>query len=457
MYRRQILKSAASLPLIALGAELPQIASALSTIKHSLTAQIGPAQITDMRADQAWSYGQTFLDGQPLRMPLGQDVQIETINGLSEATSIHWHGLRVPPEMDGSNPMMEGSGTHLIAPGEQRIYAFTPKDPGLYWFHAHNQSWSQVGRGLYDALLVDHGQQLELDDHILLLDDWPTRWDRLQFSQLGNVHDWSHAGHVGNVATVNAKSIETIQFQRGKLVRLRFLNTATARVFTPQISFALNAQAYAVALDGYDIAPRPLSGDWFALGPGQRTDLIVDTQNLPNSAQLDLSGGPKLRFEEIETSAQQSLNLEDALAAISAYQPMELMPGRPHQTRDLVMAGGAMGGMPMMGDGQFWVFGRPGQQAGAPLFSGRVGETVQLNLRNDTRFVHTIHWHGQHALVAQSSRLLEQQPALRDGVTLAPGETSRVQFRLAERGQWLLHCHMLGHQAAGMSTYFEIV
>ncbi len=455
MNRRQLLKSAASLPLLAVGAGLPQVASALSTVEYSLAAQVGPAQIANMRTDQAWSYGQNFLNGQPLRVPLGQDVQIAATNALSEATSIHWHGLRVPPEMDGSNPMMEGSGAHLIAPGGQRAYAFTPRDPGLYWFHAHNRSWNQVGRGLYGPLLVENGQEPELDNRILLLDDWPSRWGGLQFSQLGNAHDWSHAGHVGNFATVNAKELETIHFQKGKPLRLRFLNTATARVFTPQISPAPEVQAYAAALDGYDIAPRPISGDWFALGPGQRTDLILDTRNLSDGAQLDLSGGPKLRFEEVE-SGNQGPNLSDALMAISAYQPMELIPERPTQTRDLVMAGGAMGGMRMMGDGQFWAFGAPGQRSGAPLFSGRLGETVQLNLRNDTRFVHTIHWHGQHALVTQSSRLLEQQPALRDGVTLAPGETSVVQFRLAEPGQWLLHCHMLGHQASGMSTYFEI-
>lgn len=456
MNRRQLLKSAASLPLFAIGAGLPQVASALLTIEHSLAAQVGPAQIADMSTDQAWSYGQNFLSGQPLRLPLGQDVQITATNALSEATSIHWHGLRVPPEMDGSNPMVGGSGAHLIAPGGQRTYAFTPKDPGFYWFHAHNRSWNQVGRGLYGALLVENSQEPELDDHIFLLDDWPTRWGGLQFSQLGNAHDWSHAGHVGQLATVNAKSNETIQFQRGKPLRLRFLNTATARVFTPQITPAPDVQTYAVALDGYDIEPRPISGDWFALGPGQRTDLILDTQNLVDGAQLDLSGGPILRFEEVE-SGTRSLNIGDALAAISAYQPIELMPARPTQTRDLVMAGGAMGGMRMMGDGQFWAFGAPGQRSGAPLFAGRLGETIQLNLRNDTRFVHTIHWHGQHAVVTQSSRLLEQAPAFRDGVTLAPGETSVVQFRLAEPGQWLLHCHMLGHQASGMSTYFEIV
>ena len=148
MNRRQLLKSAASLPLFAIGAGLPQVASALLTIEHSLAAQVGPAQIADMSTDQAWSYGQNFLSGQPLRLPLGQDVQITATNALSEATSIHWHGLRVPPEMDGSNPMVGGSGAHLIAPGGQRTYAFTPKDPGFYWFHAHNRSWNQVGRGL---------------------------------------------------------------------------------------------------------------------------------------------------------------------------------------------------------------------------------------------------------------------------------------------------------------------
>lgn len=456
MNRRQLLKSAASLPLIAWGVGMPQMASAFSTVEYSLGAHVGAAHIANMRTDQAWSYGQTFLNGQPLRVLRGQETQIRARNALGEATSLHWHGLRVPPEMDGSSPIVDGSDAHLIAPGGQRTYAFTPKDPGLFWFHAHNRSWNQVGRGLYGALLVENGQEPELDDHILLLDDWPTRRGKLEFTQLGKAHDWSHAGHIGNVVTVNAKEQETIPFQRGRPIRLRFLNAATARVFTPQISPAVDVQAYAVALDGYDVAPRSIRDDWFVLGPGQRTDVILDTQNLRNGAQLDLSGGPLLRFEDVD-SGSHGINLTDALAGISAYQPEELMPEHPGRIQDLVMAGGAMGDMRMVGAGQFWAFGAAGQRAGAPLFSGKVGETVQLNLRNDTRFVHTLHWHGQHAFVIQSNRLLEQAPALRDSLTLAPGETSVVQFRLAEPGQWLLHCHMLGHQASGMSTYFEIV
>ena len=104
---------------------------------------------------------------------------------------------------------------------------------------------------------------------------------------------------------------------------------------------------YPPPIDGYDIEPQIISENWFALGPGQRTDILFDTSNLSNGAQLDLSGGPTLRFEEIGQMPT-AIPLADVLADHVAYMPQELMPERPDQTHELLMAGGAMGGMGMM-------------------------------------------------------------------------------------------------------------
>src|SRR5437762_3479524 len=82
---------------------------------------------------------------------------------LTEETTVHWHGIRLPNAMDG----VPGLTQRPIAPGESFIYEFTPPDAGTFWYHPHADSLKQLGRGLAGALIIDEAEPVPVDRDIL--------------------------------------------------------------------------------------------------------------------------------------------------------------------------------------------------------------------------------------------------------------------------------------------------
>src|SRR5581483_8505275 len=76
-----------------------------------------------------------------------------------ETTTVHWHGIRLPHAMDGVPGLIQKP----IAPGDRFDFAFTPPDAGTFWYHAHDDSLVQMGRGLAGALLVDETEPPTVD------------------------------------------------------------------------------------------------------------------------------------------------------------------------------------------------------------------------------------------------------------------------------------------------------
>ena len=77
-------------------------------------------------------------------------------------------------------------------------------------------------------------------------------------------------------------------------------------------------------------------------------------------------------------------------------------------------------------------------------------------MRNDTRWPHAIHQHGHHVREISRNGAPVPQEAWRDTVLLDPNERVEVAFVADNPGKWMLHCHMLEHQAAGMTTWFQV-
>ena len=106
--------------------------------------------------------------------------------------------------------------------------------------------------------------------------------------------------------------------------------------------------------------------------------------------------------------------------------------------------------------GKVWAFNGVVGMTDTPLFSARQGATVRVNMINDTRWPHAMHFHGHHVQVLSRSRY-ERAGDWRDTVLLDVDERLDVAFVADNPGRWMLHCHMLEHQAAGMATWFEVV
>lgn len=109
------------------------------------------------------------VPGPLLRFREGQDVTLRVTNALREDTSIHWHGLILPADMDG----VPGVSFAGIKPGETFTYRFAVKQNGTYWYHSHSGFQEQLG--LFGPLIIDPAEPdpFSFDrEHVVMLSDW---------------------------------------------------------------------------------------------------------------------------------------------------------------------------------------------------------------------------------------------------------------------------------------------
>ena len=215
-----------------------------------------------------WGYDGR-VPGPTIRVRQGERVVRRFVNGLSEPSTVHWHGIRIENAMDGAPELTQP----LVQSGAEFLYDFEPPDAGTWWYHSHHRAFEQMARGLYGALVVEERNPPEVDrDELLILDDWRLAEDASLHASFGALHDWAHAGRIGNWITVNGDAAWSREASRHERLRLRVLNAANARIF----SLALKGlEGWVVALDGQPL-PAPEAVAPFVLAPGQRVDLVVD-------------------------------------------------------------------------------------------------------------------------------------------------------------------------------------
>lgn len=445
----------------AVAATLPTIArSETAPILHARegNARLAPAEYPET---QIWGYDGS-VPGPTLRARQGERVARVFRNDLPQASSVHWHGIRIENSMDGVAGMTQAA----VEPGDDFLYDFALPDAGTYWYHPHNRTYEQMARGLYGALIVDETEltpDVDLDE-VLLLDDWRLT-DQAQIAGgFGNMHDWSHGGRIGNWITVNGDGGWSRTVPRHSRMRLRLVNTANARIFALE---AQGLEGWVVALDGMPLdTPQPLAR--LTLAPAQRADLIVDvTAEIGKEAFLvsyERDGGYAIAAFPVEGLARNvRLLTPDALPPnpVPALGPLDTAA-----RAELRMEGGAMGGLrgAMMGGrvmgmremaaaGKVWAFNGMADMSDTPLLEAGLDETVRITMTNDTAWPHGMHLHGHHfrQIAADGSA-----GPLRDTVLLNRGETVEIAFVADNPGDWLLHCHMLEHSAGGMMTWLRV-
>ena len=255
-------------------------AGAAAIPQHRLAARSGRTPLVGAPYPETavWSYNGT-VPGPEIRVRQGERLRITVENQLAEETTVHWHGLRVPNAMDGVPHLTQPP----IAPGEAFVYEFEVPDAGTYWYHPHQRSFEQVGRGLYGPLIVEEREPIQVDrDVTWVLDDWRLLQDAQISDDFGNFMDSSHNGRVGNTVTVNGRILESFPVRAGERVRLRLINAANARIFGLEFQ---DHRPQVIALDGQPVEPHAPPGGRMVLGPAMRADLVID-----------MSGDPGTRF-----------------------------------------------------------------------------------------------------------------------------------------------------------------
>ncbi|WP_164662125.1 multicopper oxidase family protein [Tropicibacter sp. Alg240-R139] len=383
--------------------------------------------------------------GPVLRARQGEVLDIRFQNQISEGSAVHWHGLRIDNAMDG----VPGMTQDVVEAGGEFEYSFRAPDAGTFWYHSHSRSWEQVAKGLYGPLIVKELTLPDVDhDLIVMIDDWRMIEDGTLADGFENMHDQAHQGRLGNFARALVEPVT--QVRRGDRARLRLINVATDRIFPVELE---GVEGKVVALDGMPLVdPQELSG--LILAPAQRADIIADvTSAAPISFVFPTRDGPYLLGEIPVEGA----NTTRQPSEISALTPNEIAtPDTDNAVSlTLTMEGGAMSRRMMQGmmGGDIWTFNGQSGLTNTPLHRFERGQTARIHLKNDTRFPHGIHLHGHHFFEVEADGNLS---AFRDTTLVDAGEARDILCVFDNPGRWLLHCHMLGHQAAGMKTWVEV-
>jgi len=179
-----------------------------------------------------WSYN-GFIPGPTLEAKVGDTLIVHLCNDLPDPTTIHWHGVDLPANMDGSN-----ISQLLVPPGGTFRYEFKLTHAGTFWYHPHVQTYSQVEKGLYGVLVVRdplEDAQLGLPDseHILVVDDvLMDENNQIQEPFLGDrlaVALQHLDGREGNVMLLNGVNEPALTFARDRPHRIRLVNAANSR------------------------------------------------------------------------------------------------------------------------------------------------------------------------------------------------------------------------------------
>jgi len=442
--------------------------------------------------------------GPIIRVRRGQKIRIHFKNDLSEPTIIHWHGLHVPPEMD-------GQPRHVISGGQSLVYDLEIRNhAGTYWYHPHpdRHTGPQVYGGLAGLFMVadDEEDALnlpggEFDVPLVIQDRSFNAANQLLYLTGGMMNMMtSMTGFLGERILVNGRPDFSLSVAAHPY-RLRLLNGSNSRVY--KLAWDDGTPVTVIATDG-GLLEKPAQRNYVTLGPAERVELWADFSNRPVGSEVRLkslefsgaesgmmgmrggmagggmmgSGGmmqggstplsngaefPILRVK-IDRNASNKVSLPDRLRTIQRYR-LEDAANRlmPRQFQ-----------IGMQGMMTWSINGRTFEMNGVTK-----DETVSLNTLEVWEFVnrtdgmaqmtHPMHIHGLQFQVLERQIAPENRTAWetvrlgyvdegwKDTVLLWPGERIKLLMRFEDyRGMYMYHCHNLEHEDQGLMRNYLV-
>lgn len=218
-------------------------------------------------AVEAYAYNRQ-VPGPRLQLTEGEHVRINFHNALPESTTVHWHGLIVPNEMDGPAKVTQDP----VPPGGSYTYEFDVAQSGTYFYHSHDHPDRQQALGLYGALLIspkDPSTEAKADiDYTIQLQEWLKREWRTYPAMLME-------GALPNYFTINGKaypSTDTVPMKVGQTIKIRFIGTNNNFVHPMHVH---GGPFQVVAVDGVTLNDSAkYQADTVNVGPGQRYDVV---------------------------------------------------------------------------------------------------------------------------------------------------------------------------------------
>ncbi|MBL3827369.1 MULTISPECIES: multicopper oxidase family protein [unclassified Marinobacter] len=423
--------------------------------------------------------------GPTIRLRRGQTVKIHIHNELPEDTTVHWHGLHVPSDVDGQ-PRLP------IRPGETMTVGFEVLDrAGLFWYHshAHGKQGGRVGfqsyAGLAGLLIVEDEEEAGLglpsnDNELLLVLQDRTFAGNNELVYMGGgmgaMMDRMH-GFLGDRVLANGAPPTTRKVAT-RPYRIRVLNGSNARIY--KLAWSDGRPVTVIGADG-GLLQGPEDWPYAVLAPAQRLDIWVDLSEFQPGDTLELisdsfragmmSGGMMdgmgmmgsnalplgSRFPLATLEVSKSVEASEPLPAQLGVQRQKIPVNsntriRSFELSPVMMRGFAMNGRRFDGTNV------------ADDEKVRLGDTEIWEFHNNTPMPHPMHIHGlQFNVVGRrggSSDSLQQglvDSGWHDTVLVMPRETVQLAMKF-ERfdGLYIYHCHNMEHEDAGMMRYFQV-
>jgi FtsP/CotA-like multicopper oxidase with cupredoxin domain len=402
-------------------------------------------EFTPGKVTRAWGFnGQ--VPGPTIEAHVGDVLEIHLTNHLPEPTAIHWHGLRIPAAMDGTEMVQRPVG-----PGETFIYRFMLPDAGTFWYHPHMNETVQLERGLYGALVVRAADEPRLDaERVLVLDD-------VQLDADGQIMPpgwWleSHDGREGDTRLVNGRQEPELTMAAGQIERWRIVNAASARYVRLSIA---GRPFQVIGTDGGLIASAVTMSE-VVLAPADRVDLAVGPFSEGETLRIE-----SLPFKRGSFRAKKKPELFATLRVGATARSTAELP-TPLRRLDPLVTGPVtptrevrLGWELSRKHGIAFTINRELHHRADPV---RVGELQVWDVVNKSPIHHPFHLHGFFFQVLEVNGTPPQYVSWEDTVDVPAFGRVRIAWIPDDRpGEWMYHCHILEHHAGGMMAHFEVV
>jgi blue copper oxidase len=406
-------------------------------------------------------------------------VQLNVTNNLVFETTMHWHGLHVPPEFDG--------GPHqIIIPTN----TWSPKfrimnNAGTYWYHPHGNGTTElhVTKGLAGMIIIRDPVESALAlPRTYGLDDFPLIIQSRCFDNLYQIAGFTHDD---TVMMVNGTIDPALQVP-AQMVRFRLLNGSVDRSY--MFGLSNDSVFYQIATDG-GLMETSNDTNRLMLSPGERAEIIVDLNGLqgqtiylmsyaseiPNgimgSADVSMGmatlpgynanplNGNDFIVLELNVVAPTAGAITTIPSFLAPYTP--LLEGTENTTRSFAFAPETMGPQEMI-EGPFTINGVSFEMDSINVVT-YLNHTEIWDITNTTAVAHPFHIHDIQFYILDRNGLPidDNERGEKDVVLVKPSETVRVITKFKDFHNstipYMYHCHLLHHEDEGMMGSFIVL
>ena len=432
---------------------LKNLSRAPGTVEVTLTAAPSRLALLPGVVTDAYAYNGS-VPGPTLEVHEGDRVIIHFRNDLAEPTTIHWHGLHIPSDMDGS-PLRP------VAPGGHYDYIFTikPGTAGTYWYHPHPDSRTgyQIAKGLFGAIIVraaDDPLPASLTERLLILSDNRFGADGSvdladPLSSQGQIDQEN--GREGNVLFINGQVAPTVNIRSGELQRWRVINMSGARVYR----LALSGHTLLHVGDDGGLFERPVEVPEIIVSPSERVELLVRGSGAPGS-QATLRTLPYNRYVPQTRPRDWDIARDLLSVKYSAAPPVPAVPVPQVLRRITPLDTAAATATHVIVMSQGLINGRTMDMTRVDV-KAPLGGTEIWQLENVVGMDHPFHLHGFEFQVLDRDGVPEPYRSWKDVVNVPKHQTVRIIVHYADYpGKWMFHCHILDHEDHGMMGILEV-